>query len=187
MLKPLSTNKLIFDGKNEKFKIFEDLFYTMLKMQPEMTEPLKINHIHANLQKEALQAFRNRSASYKKILDDVLIVLRWKICQTRNTSYSQTQMAQFHVQSQYKITVWILRLDQRIRWKSVRCQGPTYNRQFFLSKTATPFESITQLRLHGKGHILANCCTSRKKIRPQLFEKRWGADNTYNDSRTSKW
>ena len=76
MLKPLSTNKLIFDGKNEKFKIFEDLFYAMLKMQPEMTEPLKINHIHANLQKEALQAFRNRSASYKKILDDVLIVLR---------------------------------------------------------------------------------------------------------------
>ena len=31
MLKPVSTNTLIFDGKNEKFELFEDLFHTMLK------------------------------------------------------------------------------------------------------------------------------------------------------------
>ena len=34
MLKPVSRNTLIFDGKNEKFELFEDLFHTMLKMQP---------------------------------------------------------------------------------------------------------------------------------------------------------
>ena len=34
ILKPVSTNTLIFDGKNEKFELFEDLFHTMLKMQP---------------------------------------------------------------------------------------------------------------------------------------------------------
>ena len=32
MLKPVSTNTLIFDGKNEKFELFEDLFHTMFKM-----------------------------------------------------------------------------------------------------------------------------------------------------------
>ena len=37
MLKPISTKTLNFDGKNEKFELFEDLFHTMLKMQPEMT------------------------------------------------------------------------------------------------------------------------------------------------------
>ena len=37
MLKPVSTNTLIFDGKNEKFELFEDLFHTMLKMHPEVT------------------------------------------------------------------------------------------------------------------------------------------------------
>ena len=78
MLKPVSTNTLIFDGKNEKFELFEDLFHTMLKMQPEMTEALKINHYHAHLQKEALQTFRNNSAINKKTLDDVLIVFRRK-------------------------------------------------------------------------------------------------------------
>ena len=78
MLKPVSTSTLIFDGKNEKFELFEDLFHTMLKMQPEMTEAMKINHFHAYLRKEALQTFRNVSAVNKKTLDDVLIVFRRK-------------------------------------------------------------------------------------------------------------
>ena len=78
MLKPVSTNTLIFDGINEKFELFEDLIHTMLKMQPEMTEAMKINHFHAHLRKEALQTFRNISALNKKTFDDVLIVFRRK-------------------------------------------------------------------------------------------------------------
>ena len=79
MLKPVSTNTLIiFDGKNEKFELFEDLFHTILKMQQEMTEAMKINHFHAHLRKEALQTFRNISALNKKTLDDVLILFRRK-------------------------------------------------------------------------------------------------------------
>ena len=50
----------------------------MLKMQPEMTEAMKINQVHAHLRKEALQTFRHLSALNKRILDDVLIVLRRK-------------------------------------------------------------------------------------------------------------
>ena len=67
MLKPVSTNTLIFAGKNKKFELFGDLFHTMLKMQPEMTETKKINCFHAHLRKEALQTFRNISASNKKL------------------------------------------------------------------------------------------------------------------------
>ena len=78
MLKPVSTNTLIFDGKNEKFELFEDLLHTMLKIQPEITETMKINIFHAHLQKEALQTSRNISASNRKTLDDVLIVFRRK-------------------------------------------------------------------------------------------------------------
>ena len=50
----------------------------MLKMQPEMTEAMKNNYFHAHLQKEALQTFRDISASDRKTLDDVLIVFRPK-------------------------------------------------------------------------------------------------------------
>ena len=46
----------------------------MLKMQPDMTEGLKINTSHAHLRKEAIQTFRKISASNKKTLDVELIV-----------------------------------------------------------------------------------------------------------------
>ena len=78
MLKPVSTNTVIFDGRNEEFEPFEDLFHTMLKMQPQMTEAIKINHFHAHLDKGSLQTFSNTSALNKKTLDDVLIVFRRK-------------------------------------------------------------------------------------------------------------
>ena len=50
----------------------------MLKMQPQMTEAMKIYHFHAHLREEALQLFGNISASNKKTLDGVLIVFRRK-------------------------------------------------------------------------------------------------------------
>ena len=78
ILKPVSKNTLIFDRENKKFKIIEDLFHTMLKMQPVMMEVIEIYHLHAHLRKEALQTSRNISASDKKSLDDVLIVFRRK-------------------------------------------------------------------------------------------------------------
>ena len=89
MLKPVSTNTLIFDGKNEKFELFEDLFHTLLRMQPEMTEAVKINHFHAHLRKEALQTFRKTSASNNKTLDDVLIVFRGKYVKPESQTTAQ--------------------------------------------------------------------------------------------------
>ena len=50
----------------------------MLKLQPEMTEALKIKHFHACLRKEAIPLFRNICTSNKITLDDVLIVFRRK-------------------------------------------------------------------------------------------------------------
>ena len=41
MVRPVSTTTLTFDGKSENFELFEDLFHTMIKMQPDMTETMK--------------------------------------------------------------------------------------------------------------------------------------------------
>ena len=38
MVRPVSTTTLTFDGKSEKFELSEDLFHTMIKMQPDMTK-----------------------------------------------------------------------------------------------------------------------------------------------------
>ena len=83
-LKPVSTKRLIFDGINRKFELFGDLFHTMPKMQPDMTEAKKINQFHARLRREAIPTYKNISASNKKCLNDVLIVFRRKKMSSQN-------------------------------------------------------------------------------------------------------
>ena len=75
MVRPVSTTTLMFDGKSEKF--FEDLFHTMNKMQPDMTETIKINHFHSLFRKNALQTFRNINTANRQTLEDILAVFQY--------------------------------------------------------------------------------------------------------------
>ena len=47
----VNTTTLTFDGKREKIELFEDLFKTMIKMQPELSEQMKIKHFLSPLRK----------------------------------------------------------------------------------------------------------------------------------------
>ena len=78
MVRPVSSTTLTFDGKSEKFELFEDLFHTMIKMQPDMTETMKINHFHSLLRKNALQTFRKINTANMQTLEDILAVFRRK-------------------------------------------------------------------------------------------------------------
>ena len=75
-IRPVNSNTIPFDGKSEKFELFEDFFHTMIKMQPEMSEQMKINHFHSLLRKNALQTFRNISTANRQTLEDVLVFFR---------------------------------------------------------------------------------------------------------------
>ena len=77
-IRPVNSNTMTFDGKSEKIELFEDLFHTMIKMQPEMTEQMMINHFHSLLRKNALQTFRNISSANRQTLEDVLVIFRRK-------------------------------------------------------------------------------------------------------------
>ena len=75
-IRPVNFNTMTFDVKNEKFKLLEDLFHTMIKMQPEMSEQMEINHFHSLLRKTALQTSRNISTANRQTLQDVLVIFR---------------------------------------------------------------------------------------------------------------
>ena len=77
-IRPVQTTPMTFDGKTEKFELFEDLFHTMIKMQPAMTEQMKVNHFHSLLRKGALQTFRNINSINRQTLEDVLVIFRRK-------------------------------------------------------------------------------------------------------------
>ena len=78
IIRPVNSNTMTFDGKSENFELCEDLFHTIIKMQPEMTERMKINHFHSLLRKKALQTFRNISSANRQTLEDVLVIFRRK-------------------------------------------------------------------------------------------------------------
>ena len=67
-----------FDGKSEKFQLFEDLFQTRLKIHNQLTEEDKINYFHSLMRGDALQTFKNITSVNRKNLREIQIVFRRK-------------------------------------------------------------------------------------------------------------
>ena len=67
-----------FNGKNENFGSFEDLFHETLRMQPTITEEVKIYHFHAHLRGLPLKLFKNIQRAPTSTSEDILVVFRKK-------------------------------------------------------------------------------------------------------------
>ena len=67
-----------FDGKTEKFELFEDLFQTSLKIHNQLTEDDRINYFHSLMRGDALQTFKNISGPTRENLEEILAVFRRK-------------------------------------------------------------------------------------------------------------
>ena len=67
-----------FDGKTEKFELFEDLFQTSLKIYNQLTEDDRINYFHPLMRGDALQTFKNISGPTRENLGEILAVFRRK-------------------------------------------------------------------------------------------------------------
>ena len=67
-----------FDGKSEKFKLFEDLFQTSFKIHNQLTEEDKINYFHSLVRVDALHAFKNIISPNRENLGKILTVFRRK-------------------------------------------------------------------------------------------------------------
>ena len=67
-----------FDGKSEKFELFEDLFQTSLKNHNQQTEDDRINYFHSLIRGDALQTFRNINGPTRGNLAEILAVFQRK-------------------------------------------------------------------------------------------------------------
>ena len=67
-----------FEGKAEKFELFEDLFQTSLKIHNQQTEEDKIYYFHSLMRGDALQTFKNISSWNRENLTEILTVFRRK-------------------------------------------------------------------------------------------------------------
>ena len=76
--KSLTTTMPTFDGKSEKFELFEDLFQTSLKIHNQLTEEDRINYFHSLMRGDALQTFKNINGPTQENLGEILAVFRRK-------------------------------------------------------------------------------------------------------------
>ena len=76
--KSLTTTMPTFDGKSEKFELFENFFQTSLKIHNQLTEENKINYFHTRMRADALQTFKNFTSPNKENLAEILTVFRRK-------------------------------------------------------------------------------------------------------------
>ena len=67
-----------FDGKSEKFELFEDLLQTSLKIHNQLTQEDKINYFHSLMRGDALQTFKNITTPNRENLGEILTVFRRK-------------------------------------------------------------------------------------------------------------
>ena len=100
--KSLTTTMPTFDGKSEKFELFEDLFQTSMKIHNQLTEEDKINYFHSLMRGEALQTFKNITTPSRENLAEILTVFRRKYVkpQTMATAKHKFQRLVFNPANQ---------------------------------------------------------------------------------------
>ena len=84
--KSLTTTMPIFDGKSEKFELFEDLFQTSLKIHNQLREEDKIYYFHSLMRGDALQTFKNIDSPNRENLTEILTVFRRKYVKPQSMS-----------------------------------------------------------------------------------------------------
>ena len=74
--KALSTTMPTFNGRNDKFEPFEDLFMTSLKVYPNISEEEQIRYFHYLLRDDALQTYRNMTDTNRASLEVIIATFR---------------------------------------------------------------------------------------------------------------
>ena len=94
-----------FDGKSEKFELFEDFFQTNLKNHNKLTEDDKINYFHFLKRGDALETFKNFENPARENFGENLTVFRRKNVKPQPIATSKHNIQKFVFQSgQWKVS-----------------------------------------------------------------------------------
>ena len=96
MPKALTASLPVFDGKSEKFELFEDLFRNNIKMYPHLTEIQKINYFHSLLRGNALQAYCNLYDTKKDNLEEVITAFKRRFGDFQSSAKARCEWDALH-------------------------------------------------------------------------------------------
>ena len=96
MPKALTASLPVFNGKSEKFELFEDLLRNNIKMYPHLTEIQKINYFHSLLRGNALQAYCNLDDSKKDNLEEVITAFKRRFGDFQSSAKARCEWDALH-------------------------------------------------------------------------------------------
>ena len=91
----LTTTMPTFDGKTEKFELFEDLFQTSLKIHNQLIEDNRINYFHSLMSGDALQTFKNINGPTRENLEETLASFRRKYVKPQSMATAKRKLQKF--------------------------------------------------------------------------------------------
>ena len=91
-----------FDGKSEKFELFQDLFQPSIKIHNQLIEEDKLDFFHSLMRGDALQTFKNISSPNRENLAKILTVFcrKYVIPQSMATAKHKFQQLVFNPANQ---------------------------------------------------------------------------------------
>ena len=163
--KSLTTTLPTFDGKSEKFELFEDLIQTSLKIHNQFTEEDKIYYFHSLIRGDALQTSKNIGSPNRESLAEILTVFRRKYVTPQSMATGKHKFQQLVFNSANQKLIDFFWRTPEIGKRCVRSCCPSNHWPIHIFQNASTPEKINKPRPLGERHVWTDCDTPRKGIR----------------------
>ena len=158
-----------FDGKSEKFELFEDLYQTSLKNSNQLIEDDEINYFHSLISGDALQSFKNINGPTRENLGEMLAVFRRKYVKPQSMATSKHKFQKLVFNSANQKIVDFLDELQKLAKDAFGIAAHAIIEQFIYAKMPPHLiKSVNQAHLENVMYEQI-CHTPRKGIRAELF------------------
>ena len=148
--KSLTTTMPTFDGKSEKFKLFEDLFQTSLKTHNHLTEEHRINYFYSLMRGDALQTFKNINGPNRENLRESVAVFRRKYVKPQSMATAKHKFQKLVFNPAKEKFVDFLDEHQRLAKDAFGIAAQAILEQFIYAKMPTRLKkSINQALLEN--------------------------------------
>ena len=151
--KTLTTTMPTFDGKSEKFELFEDLLQTNLKIHNQVTENDKINYFQSLMRGDALQTFKNITSPNRENLGEVLTVFRRKYVKPQSMATAQHKLQRLVFNPANQKLIDFLDELQKLAKDASGVAAQAIIEQLILCQTASSPEEINKPGALGEWHV----------------------------------
>ena len=153
--KALSTTMPTFDGRNDKFEHFEDLFMTSLKVYPNISEEEQIHYFHSLLRGDALQTYRIMTDANRASLDDIIATFRRRYVRPQSIATARCKWEQLYFDPTRQTFQDFLEQYQKLAQEAHGDDAPKFIETSFYAKMPAHLKRVlNQARLETESYDL---------------------------------